>query len=479
MYDATIYLSRKKMILPSRKINDESLIFTKFVGFYNGFQRYEADFGGMHCLATLIYQQSNCQNWHLDFPGFERLIFIEEPQEEDGFADPRLIVTAVVPPEYEPLLSLKLAALQSKLEILTKVGTYLDNLHNLGFSHNNLTPNNILVAGERVVIKNLYLPEISLNSLIEGPVVEDCIKCYCPPEILQGKRQQDFKSHDLYAFALIAFQFLVRHPFYHVKPAAVIDLILNDDRPSLVGHFSGDAFMIEAVIEKSLSYKPSARYSSALDFIQDLQAALRFRKDISHLPVHVNYELVKFTPFSTKETSLTLLVKSACTYFDLGIIGKALLAICVVCVTVIGFNLTGSLPHNEQELILLNPQFALELAKSEITLDRAIQVNFPLNSYSLENLVSDEIIEMPVEEMNVNELLLVSLLHQALNRRDLLVPILVVNDTEPVRYAQAVSLVEHALLYPQDSAINHSIELLKSSERSEKVLKVFRLYDLL
>lgn len=163
--------------------------------------------------------------------------------------------------------------------IMQRVSEAVGYAHSRGIVHRDLKPSNVLLnaAGEpRVADFGLALEfegagtDLTLTGDLLGTPL------YMAPEILAGGSRRAAPPTDVYALGAMLFQSLTgRPPFLGDSPAAIADLALNEQPPSVRLLNPAVPRDLETICLKCLEKAPSARYGDAGTLGEDLQRFLQ------------------------------------------------------------------------------------------------------------------------------------------------------------------------------------------------------------
>ncbi len=169
---------------------------------------------------------------------------------------------------------------RERLELILQVCDAVHHGHLQGVVHRDLKPQNILVDenGRAKVIDFGIARSMSRDAqLTEGDVVMGTLH-YMSPEQLRG-RDVDLRS-DIYALGVVVFELIAgRRPFLfeETTPLIVAETVANQDAPRLSTVVRGIDRDLEVVVQKALRRDAADRYSSVVEFADDLRAFLEAR----------------------------------------------------------------------------------------------------------------------------------------------------------------------------------------------------------
>jgi hypothetical protein len=158
---------------------------------------------------------------------------------------------------------------------LEQAARALDTAHAQGIVHRDVKPGNLLLdeAGEVNVADFGIASASGMDSLTMAGTVLGTAG-YLSPEQAQGDRATP--ASDRYALAVVGYELLTgRRPFARESPTAEAAAHANDPIPS-VAEDAPDlpAGQLDAVFRRALAKNPSHRYPTAVEFVNDLRAAL-------------------------------------------------------------------------------------------------------------------------------------------------------------------------------------------------------------
>lgn len=164
--------------------------------------------------------------------------------------------------KFEPLRAAK---------IVRQASYALSELHQNGVLHRNLRPDNIFLTISENNKEQVKVTDFAVSGS-SGSHDEDSIK-YFSPEQLEGRLPN--YAGDVFSLAVIAYEMLTgKYPFQFTT----VDGLLKAQKKGLTSKVSEHPFDMppgaDAVLEKALSYEPSARYPKARDFGDALFQAL-------------------------------------------------------------------------------------------------------------------------------------------------------------------------------------------------------------
>ena len=161
-------------------------------------------------------------------------------------------------------------------EILLRVARALDALHEAGYVHADVKPENVLF--DQADLDHPYLADFGLAVRIGSPVTlwgrGIGTPAYSAPEQTAG-RPVDRKT-DVYALAVMAFEALTgTRPFSADDRDALADLHRSAPRPSAYGRNPRLPIEVDEILRKGLKPDPDDRYAGASEFATRLREVLR------------------------------------------------------------------------------------------------------------------------------------------------------------------------------------------------------------
>jgi serine/threonine-protein kinase len=176
-------------------------------------------------------------------------------------------------------------SLKRVLRILRQVASALDYLHAQGIVHRDIKPPNIMVdpdAGDAVKLLDFGIAvregtsDVTFGSGLLGT------PAYMAPEQVAGSGCG--KSADLYALGALALELLTGKPPYDYPSLNLVLAAVLHERPGLPSTRGIQIDGFDDVMERALAREPSARYQSALEFIDALTEVLSSRRSSMPAP---------------------------------------------------------------------------------------------------------------------------------------------------------------------------------------------------
>ena len=159
------------------------------------------------------------------------------------------------------------------LRILAQVAGALDTAHDVGLTHRDIKPQNILIgANDHAYLADFGLTQASDEvSLTETGQFIGTID-YVAPEQVQG--QGTSARSDVYSLTAVLYEALTGHvPFARQNEAAVLYAHISEPPPRATERRGDLPQEIDAVIARGMAKAPGDRYASAGELIQEARAA--------------------------------------------------------------------------------------------------------------------------------------------------------------------------------------------------------------
>lgn len=199
--------------------------------------------------------------------------------------------------------------LREALEILRQIASGLEAAHRSNVVHRDLKPDNIVVLQDDDGQVRVKILDFGIAKMLDGNI-DDAAKTsagvilgtplYMAPEQASGSSAEIGPATDIYALGVIAYRMISgQFPIDGDNPREVLYKQVTELPRSLAKVTRGLSPRICEVVHKALEKSPKKRYSSALQFIQDLEEAIRL------LDPNLVAELVKTSEkLQTPEASL-------------------------------------------------------------------------------------------------------------------------------------------------------------------------------
>jgi serine/threonine protein kinase len=161
------------------------------------------------------------------------------------------------------------------LHWLEQAAAALDHAHARGVIHRDVKPGNLLLDRDG----NVHVADFGIASAAgmdsltaTGTILGTA--GYLSPEQAQGQRATS--ASDLYGLGVVAFELLTgERPFKRESMTAEAAAHANEPVPSASARRRGLPPEVDLVFQKALAKRPQHRYSSAREFVQALEDALR------------------------------------------------------------------------------------------------------------------------------------------------------------------------------------------------------------
>lgn len=161
------------------------------------------------------------------------------------------------------------------VEIVTQILQGLENLHEKGFVHRDLKPDNLLIMNGKLCLADFGISrEVKTHSRATGTAgtIE-----YMPPEAFE-KNPPVSPQIDLWAVGVILQKLLTGElPFPHEMPALMFAILQSEPEPMPESVSLG----LRAIVKKALQKKRENRFQSAKEMRNALQNPTQFFIDLS------------------------------------------------------------------------------------------------------------------------------------------------------------------------------------------------------
>ena len=170
------------------------------------------------------------------------------------------------------------------LRILAPVAEALDDAHDMGLTHRDIKPQNILVGGR----DHAYLADFGLT---KGATEKSLTKSgyfvgtldYVSPEQIKGERATG--ASDVYSLAGVLYECLTGVvPFPKESEAAVLYAHVMDDPPTLTEHRPELPQQLDEVIARAMAKDPAERHPSGALLIEEVGRAFSRRTRAAFKP---------------------------------------------------------------------------------------------------------------------------------------------------------------------------------------------------
>ena len=176
-------------------------------------------------------------------------------------------------PSLEQRLTQGPLSLPEALNIADSFLTVLQVIHEHGFVHRDLSPNNILLQGEQACIIDFGLVRV-LNSDVHPTQTGEILGTahYLAPEQIDPDLGPISPGTDIFAAGTLLYRMLTGvEPITLASIPRMLRHILTQAPPPM----SGVGQELEGAVRKALEKQPASRYSSAREFAQALQSAAK------------------------------------------------------------------------------------------------------------------------------------------------------------------------------------------------------------
>lgn len=164
--------------------------------------------------------------------------------------------------------------LNKVLRLIEQIAEALNAAHEAGVVHRDLKPDNILID-ER---GNAYLTDFGIAKQLsdENASATDAIKgtfAYLSPEQIQ--QTQVSPQTDIYALGVMLFEMLAgQHPFHETPVGMMVMKHLQEPLPDVRDLRDDLDYAISDIIHKATAKDAAERYTSTLELVDDLKAAI-------------------------------------------------------------------------------------------------------------------------------------------------------------------------------------------------------------
>jgi serine/threonine-protein kinase len=225
--------------------------------------------------------------------------------------------------------------------LLRQIASALDYAHRQGVIHRDIKPDNILLDKEG----HALLADFGIVKIVEG---EGHLTgtgglvgtpAYMAPE--QGRGEQVTNSADIYSLGVVVYQMVTgKKPYQAETPMQIVIKHMNEPVPSLRQTIADAPPGLELVIQRVMAKHPQERYSSAVEFCEDLVRAVHSDESLAALEASFSKEadtaVAPETPRAEPQATTIIMQQGANPLLLLG--GFAIIAALVVIVVMLLLN---------------------------------------------------------------------------------------------------------------------------------------------
>ncbi len=189
---------------------------------------------------------------------------------------PYLVLRFMTGGSLEELLQLGPLTLEETAHLIKRLASALDEVHSKGIVHRDLKPSNILFDHRHdPFISDFGIVRVNIgNARLTSTGDAIGTPAYMSPEQIRGDRLLDGRS-DVYALGVLLFEMLAgNHPFETLTPMGVAVKHITAPVPPILEIKPDLPPGIELILGKAMAKTPEARYQTATEMAEAIQALL-------------------------------------------------------------------------------------------------------------------------------------------------------------------------------------------------------------